>query len=31
MTVDMDNFAAELSSEFAHRYVDHGSRPIPRR
>jgi len=27
MTVDMDNFAAELSSEFAHRYVDHGARP----
>ena len=30
MTVDTDNFAAELSSEFAHRYVDHGPRP-PRR
>ena len=29
MTVDMDNFAAELSSEMAHRYVDHGSRPLP--
>jgi biopolymer transport protein ExbB/TolQ len=26
MTVDMDNFAAELSSEFAHRYVDHSAR-----
>jgi len=23
MTVDMDNFAAELASEFEHRYVDH--------
>jgi biopolymer transport protein ExbB/TolQ len=31
MTVDMDNFAGELSSEFSHRYVDHGSRAIPRR
>jgi len=31
MTVDMDNFAAELSSEFAHRYVDHGVRAVPRR
>jgi biopolymer transport protein ExbB/TolQ len=31
MTVDMDNFAAELSSEFAHRYVDHGVRTVPRR
>ena len=31
MTVDMDNFAAELSSEFANRYVDHGSRPVSRR
>jgi biopolymer transport protein TolQ len=31
MTVDMDNFAAELSSEFDHRYVDHGKRPVPRR
>ncbi len=31
MTVDMDNFAAELSSEFAHRYVDHGTRPLARR
>jgi biopolymer transport protein TolQ len=30
MTVDMDNFAAELSSEFAHRYVDHGTRPLRR-
>ncbi len=30
MTVDMDNFAAELSSEFAHRYVDHGTRPVRR-
>jgi hypothetical protein len=27
----MDNFAAELSSEFANRYVDHGSRPVSRR
>jgi biopolymer transport protein ExbB/TolQ len=31
MTVDMDNFAGELSSEFAHRYVDHGARPTSRR
>jgi len=31
MTVDMDNFASELSSEFAHRYVDHGKRPAARR
>jgi len=31
MTVDTDNFASELSSEFAHRYVDHGTRPIPHR
>jgi biopolymer transport protein ExbB/TolQ len=31
MTVDMDNFAAELSSEFAHRYVDHGTRAVSRR
>ena len=31
MTVDMDNFAAELSSEMAHRYVDHGTRPVARR
>jgi biopolymer transport protein ExbB/TolQ len=31
MTVEMDNFAAELSSEFAHRYVDHGSRTLSRR
>ena len=31
MIVDTDNFAAELSSEFAHRYVDHGVRPVPRR
>jgi biopolymer transport protein ExbB/TolQ len=29
MTVDMDNFAAELASEFAHRYVDHSGRPRP--
>jgi len=27
MIVEMDNFAAELSSEFEHRYVDHGTRP----
>ena len=26
MTVEMDNFAAELASEFEHKYVDHGSR-----
>jgi biopolymer transport protein ExbB/TolQ len=31
MTVDMDNFAAELSSELAHRYVDHGSGKVFRR
>jgi biopolymer transport protein ExbB/TolQ len=31
MTVDMDNFASELSSEFAHRYVEHGTRPLSRR
>jgi len=31
MTVDMDNFAGELSSEFSHRYVDHGSKGVPRR
>ena len=24
--VEMDNFAAELASEFEHKYVDHGSR-----
>ncbi|HEX4083361.1 MAG TPA: MotA/TolQ/ExbB proton channel family protein [Chthoniobacteraceae bacterium] len=30
MTVDTDNFAAELSSEFAHRYVDHGNRLLRR-
>jgi hypothetical protein len=23
----MDNFAAELASEFEHKYVDHGTRP----
>src|SRR5437588_2234285 len=27
MIVEMDNFAAELASEFEHRYVDHGIRP----
>ncbi|MEI8342169.1 MAG: MotA/TolQ/ExbB proton channel family protein [Verrucomicrobiota bacterium] len=26
MIVEMDNFAAELASEFEHRYVDHGGR-----
>jgi biopolymer transport protein ExbB/TolQ len=26
MTVEMDNFAAELASEFEHKYVDHGAR-----
>jgi biopolymer transport protein ExbB/TolQ len=26
MTVQMDNFAAELASEFEHRYVDHNAR-----
>lgn len=27
MIVQMDNFAAELASEFEHKYVDHGTRP----
>lgn len=27
MIVEMDNFAAELASEFEHKYVDHGPRP----
>jgi biopolymer transport protein ExbB/TolQ len=31
MTVDMDNFASELSSEMAHRYVEHGVGPAARR
>jgi len=32
MIVEMDNFAAELASEFEHRYVDHGVRaPAQRR
>jgi hypothetical protein len=26
MIVGLDNFAAELSSEFEHKYVDHGER-----
>ena len=26
MVVEMDNFAAELASEFEHRYVDHSAR-----
>ena len=26
MIVEMDNFAAELSSEFEHKYVEHGPR-----
>ena len=26
MVVEMDNFAAELASEFEHRYVDHGGK-----
>ena len=26
MIVEMDNFAAELSSEFEHKYVDHNAR-----
>jgi hypothetical protein len=26
MIVEMDNFAAELASEFEHKYVDHSSR-----
>src|SRR2546423_7805064 len=28
MIVEMDNFAAELASEFEHRYVDHGAREV---
>jgi biopolymer transport protein TolQ len=31
MIVEMDNFAAELASEFDHKYVDHGSRSLPAR
>jgi biopolymer transport protein ExbB/TolQ len=32
MIVEMDNFAAELSSEIEHRYVDHGARlPLSQR
>jgi biopolymer transport protein ExbB/TolQ len=27
LIVQMDNFAAELASEFEHKYVDHGTRP----
>jgi biopolymer transport protein ExbB/TolQ len=27
LIVQMDNFAAELASEYEHRYVDHGTRP----
>lgn len=27
MVVELDNFAAELASEFEHRFVDHGERP----
>jgi len=26
MAVEMDNFAAELASEFEHKYVEHGAR-----
>jgi biopolymer transport protein ExbB/TolQ len=26
MIVEMDNFAAELASEFEHKYVDHNAR-----
>ena len=26
MVVELDNFAAELASEFEHKYVDHGER-----
>lgn len=29
LVVEMDNFAAELSSEFEHKFVDHGSRQSP--
>jgi len=28
MIVEMDNFAAELASEFEHKYVDHGTREV---
>src|SRR5207237_153459 len=28
MIVEMDNFAAELASEFEHKYVDHGAREV---
>lgn len=31
LVVEMDNFAAELASEFEHRYVDHGARETFRR
>jgi biopolymer transport protein TolQ len=31
LILEMDNFAAELSSEIEHRYVDHGARPAQRR
>ncbi len=29
LVIEMENFAAELSSEFEHRFVDHGHRPHP--
>lgn len=29
LTVQMDNFTAEVASEFEHRYVDHGTRSLP--
>jgi hypothetical protein len=29
MIVELDNFAAELASEFEHKFVDHGERPRP--
>ena len=28
MIVQMDNFAAELASEFEHKYVEHNSRAV---
>ncbi|MEA3186679.1 MAG: hypothetical protein QOD99_509 [Chthoniobacter sp.] len=31
MILEMDNFAAELASEFEHRYVDHGSKASKQR
>jgi hypothetical protein len=28
LMVQNDNFAAELASEFEHKYVNHGNRPV---